>query len=285
MVALRKLGKVLLALLFILLLLAPVFILYIISSYEQMQYQPAAEVELRDFAYGDICTVVRKDVEEKISVSGRVVSTSIAFIELNEYKDPYSIRFIIEEGQKIDTDEVIGYYKGDPLLSTQAGIVKRIALGSDSYIMLESLEDLALSIECSDEKLVALFTEKELRLSTEDGLEFSVAEIEDVKNENGNTTVLLKCENNTLTYGKHYSNLKLKTGRIFPQTLVVENKCVYTLAGEDKHYIRRVDAYGEFIEEVEVTIGYKDEDFICVNGVPEGTYCDGGYKAVVEGGG
>ena len=281
---LQKFGKIFLALLFLLLLLTPVFVLYMISSHEQMQYQQASDIELKDFAYGDICTVFRKDVEEEISVSGHVISTAMTFVELNQYRDPYSIRFIIESGQKVNAGEIIGYYKGEPVLSDQAGVVKSISLGSDSYVMLESLENLALAIECSDERLLDRFAEGEVQLKSEDGMIFTVAEIDDVKNENGNAVILLSCENRSLTYGKRYSDLRLKTNRVFPQSLVVEKKCVYTLSGDDKHYIRRVDANGEFVEEVEVTLGYTDGDYVCVSGVTEGVYCDGGYKAVVEGG-
>ena len=281
----RRIGKVFLALLFLCLLAAPVVLLFLISEREQQQYRQATEIVLKDFAYGEICEVVRRDVEEEITVSGEVVSTEVVFIELNSYLYPYNIRLLVEPGEKLTVGDTIGYYQEEPILSDQTGIVKSVSIGTDSYILLESLENLALAVECSNENILDCFLGENVRMTTAEGAVFSVERVDDVKNKNGNTTVLLSCENQALTYGKQYASLRLQTGRVFPQALVVEKTCVYTLAGTEKQYVRRVDSNGEFMEEVEVSLGYSAGSFVCVSGIPEGSFCDGGYKAVIEGGG
>lgn len=278
----RMIVKCLVAALFLCLLAAPVGLLFYISDREQSQYQPAPNVELKDFAYGKICAVARRDVEEQITVSGRVVSDGVVFIELSQYKNPYDIRMVVDYGQRVEAGDILGYYKGEPVLADKSGIIKRVSQGSDSYIMLESTDDLVLSLTCTDERLLSCFTGENAKLTTEDGKILTVKKIEEAA---GGATILLACENQALTYGAEYDELILKTGRVFPQALMVEQSCVYTHPGEKQYYIRQVEANGTFVAEKEVTLGYTVGGYVCVSGVPEGTWCDSGYKAVIEGGG
>ena len=62
----------------------------------------------------------------------------------------------------------------------------------------------------------------------------------------------------------------------------MEKSCVYTPTGSDKKYVREVDEFGKYLQEVEVTTGYSNGEYICVSGIEEGAFCDSGYKAVVE---
>lgn len=284
MKTLRKAIKPLMALLFVVLLSAPIVGLFVISQYEQRQYQPAAEVVLRDYAYGDICQVIRTDIEQRLTVSGTVVSTDVTFIELNQYERPDKIRFTIEYGQLVNAGDVIGYYNGTPVTATQSGIVKDISVGEDSYIMLQSMDDLALKVPCYDETLLSALSADGLRLTSEEGLEFVVDKIDAAQDSTGAVNVYLTCENALLVYGKEYVDYALKTGRVFPQTLAVDERCVYSYAGSSKAYVRTVDHDGVFVSEMEVTTGYTDGELICISGVDEGVLCDAGYKLAVEGG-
>lgn len=284
MKTLRKAIKPLMALLFVVLLSAPIVGLFVISQYEQRQYQPAAEVVLRDYAYGDICQVTRTDIEQRLVVSGTVVSTDVTFIELNQYERPDKIRFTIEYGQLVNAGDVIGYYNGTPVTATQSGIVKDISVGEDSYIMLQSMDDLALKVPCYDETLLSALSADGLRLTSEEGLEFVVDKIDAAQDSTGAVNAYLTCENASLVYGKEYVDYALKTGRVFPQTLAVDKRCVYSYTGSSKAYVRTVDHDGVFVSEMEVTTGYTDGELICISGVDEGVLCDAGYKLAVEGG-
>ena len=67
--------------------------------------------------------------------------------------------------------------------------------------------------------------------------------------------------------------------------LVLPLDCVYQKTpGEDEPwFVRQVTEDGFLIAEIEVKIGYSDNDFAVVNGIEEGQYFDSGYKDVVSG--
>ncbi len=71
---LRKIGKILLSLLLAFLLLAPVGVIFYISGQEQAQYAPPEAIELKAQSYGDPCLIVRTDMDETITLSGKVIS-------------------------------------------------------------------------------------------------------------------------------------------------------------------------------------------------------------------
>lgn len=279
---LKKAGSAFLILAFAALFLAPVGILWKISQAEQQQYLPASDVVLEDLAYGEIKQITRMDIPETITVSGNVVSTATEFMELGKIKDTSYLRMVIENGQIVQEGDVIAYNNGEPILADKSGIVKSYQLGADSYVWLQSLADLALRIEVSEDSVLSTLQQEGIALTDADGVVYRVLEIEPTMTQAGNAVVLLRCEGKPLVYGQRYENLTLQTGRVFQQALVVEKDCVYTPAGSDKTYIREVDAYGKYLQEVEVKTGYRNADFICVSGVREGTFCDSGYKAVVE---
>lgn len=279
---LKKIASVLLVLVFIALFLAPVGMIWKISEAEQQQYLPAADEVLEDLAYGEIRQVIRTDIPETVTVSGSVVSTATKFIELDGYWDPFLLRMTVESGQTIRDGDIIGYYNGEPVLSDKTGIVKSVNIGTDSYIWLQSLDSLALRIEVNKDAVLAALQQEDITLTDADGATYRVLEIAPAMTEAGNAVVLLSCEGKKLVYGQQHPELTLQTGRIFQQALVVEKSCVYTPTGSDKKYVREVDDSGKFLREVEVTVGYSSEEYICISGIGEGAFCDSGYKAVVE---
>lgn len=279
---LKKIGSVLLVLVFVALFLAPAGIIWRISKAEQQQYLPAADEVLEDLAYGEIRQVMRMDIPETITVSGSVVSTATDFIELDGYWDPFLLRMTVESGQTVCAGDVIGYYNGEPVLADKTGVVKAVNIGEDSYVWLQSLDSLALRLEVSDQTVLTALQQENATLTDSDGTTYHVLEIEPTRTESGNAVVLLSCEGKALVYGQHYSELTLQTGRVFQQALVVEKSCVYTPTGSDKKYVREVDEFGKYLQEVEVTTGYSNGEYICVSGIEEGAFCDSGYKAVVE---
>lgn len=59
------------------LLLMPVGLLYIISRNEQLQYQAETVPVVEELAYGDVVPIVRRDIEETVTISGTIVSASV----------------------------------------------------------------------------------------------------------------------------------------------------------------------------------------------------------------
>lgn len=280
---LRKTGKALLFLLLAALLVAPVVVIFLVSKDEQAQYVAAEAPILMEQSYGAPFRVMRTDMRETISLSGSVISTELLYQEL-DFADPYRLRLEISSGETMREGEVIGYYRGEPVLAELTGVVRQVSLGTDSYIQVESISELAL--ECyADEKQLAVLRREGLSLRDADGNAYQVAQLDLIQSGNSGTRVLLTAEEGRLVYGQAMSEMVLETGRVFSQTLVIESQCVYRLSGDTQEYVRIVDAEGLFLGERKVSTSYTDGKYVCISGVEEGEYCDSGYKAVVESGG
>lgn len=281
----RKSIKIGIGLLFTLLFLLPVGALVIISQMEQAQYVTAEDEQLQDMAYGKVCEVLRIDVEEYVEVSGGVISTKVSFMELKQYKEPYNIRFIVNVGDVVGEGDVIGYYQGKEVCSEVTGQIRMIDLGGEPYIMFESFNNLAIEIPCTDEYLLSIFQRSNAELTSRDGVIYRVLKVDDASSVMGATKVWIAPEGgSTLIYGAPVEDLRLYTGRVFPQSLMIEKACVYSYPGSEAKYVRTVDRNGVFLSEVEVEVGFENGDYVSVSGVEEGTFCDSGYKAIVESG-
>lgn len=281
----KILRNIVLALALLAVLVLPVAALAAISQLEKAQYTTAPDIQLEELAYGDICSVFRTDMEQTVTVtSASVVSTAVKFIELNGYAEPYNIRFLISHGDHIHAGDVIGYYQGEPIEATLSGVVRAISTGSDSYIMLESLDDLVLTGYVDE----TAFNWKQEGLKLTLGEEaFDVVSVEQAAEEN-QAKITLASPTAELVYGRQYAELTLKTGRVFSGTLVVDARCVYSHAGDERKFIRTVTDYGAVLSEVEVKTGYSDGKYICVSAaeggyIDEYTLCDAGYKSVLDG--
>ena len=281
----RKSVKILLGLVIALLFLLPVGALVIISKMEQAQYVAAENEQLQDMAYGKVYEVLRMDVEEFIEVSGSVISTKVSFMELKQYKEPYNIRFIVNVGDVVGEGDVIGYYQGKEVCSEVTGQIRMIDFGGEPYIMFESFDHLAIEIACTDEYLLSVFQRSNAELTSADGLIYRVLKVDDASSVMGATKVWITPEgDSTLIYGASVEDLRLYTGRVFPQSLMIEKACVYSYPDSEAKYVRTVDRNGIFVSEVEVEVGFENGDYVSVSGVDEGVLCDSGYKAIVQSG-
>lgn len=282
----KKLGKGLLILAAAALLVLPVGALFAISAAEKAQYAQAPDIVLEELAYGDICEIIRQDVKQTVTVSScEVVSTQVKFIELSDYPDVSKIRLIVDYGDQIRTGDVIGYYEGAAIEATETGIIRRISLGTDSYILLDSLDDLAISCYVDESKFQWRGENVELILGED---VFRVARIDAGSYGQQGTHVLLTSDTAALAYGSTYSALTMETGRVFSKALVVDKRCVYYRSDGDGYFVRVVSDYGKFLGEYPVEVGYSNGKYICIsarNGsaIHDGMLCDAGYKQVLEG--
>lgn len=281
----RKSLKILVGLVLAVLFLLPVGALVIISQMEQAQYVTAEDEQLQDMAYGKVCQVLRIDVEEYVEVSGSVISTKVSFMELKQYKEPYNIRFIVNVGDVVGAGDVIGYYQGKEVCSEVTGQIQMIDLGGEPYIMFEAFDNLAIEIACTDDYLLSVFQRSNAELTSPEGVIYRVLKVDKASSAMGATKVWIAPEGgSSLIYGALMEDLRLYTGRVFPQSLMIEKACVYSYPGSEVKYVRTVDRNGVFLSEVEVEVGFENGDYVSVSGVEEGTFCDSGYKAIVESG-
>lgn len=276
------LGKVLLCLLLLLLLVAPVGLIYILSNHEMAQYQQPEEVELKESAYGIPQSAMRMDVYAYVMVAGTYTSDSYAFQEL-DMKEPGKIRWLVDTGEYVQKGQVLGIYNDKQVLSEYDGILREIsAYSSDSYLYFTTMEGLKLECSVSSQVLQAL---EKGTLTTEDGEAVTLLGTSPLMDENGNVTVWLDCPSANRQYGVRLQNYKIMTGQVFKNALVLDTDCVYQKESQSDSpwYARRVDASGYFLSEEEVTVGYINDKIACVTGVEEGDYFDDGYKAVIGG--
>ena len=277
----KKILTVLFCIVLVCLLILPVGMLYVISRDEQSQYRAEAVPAVEELAYGDTFSVTRRDIYETITVSGTVVSASELFMELN-VQDPYGLRLMVSVGDVIRPGELIAYDGDKEVVSDSYGLIREISLGTDAYIRLYSLEDLALECYVNDTQR-AVLERTSLELRDDQNAALTVLKIDDVYTGGNTTRVLLRYDMDGLRYGQTFEKLTLTTGKVYTQALVVRAECVYRKVGSNSYFLRVVDQNGRFLSETEVQIGYTDGTYICVSGIEEGTLCDSGYKALVEG--
>lgn len=279
---LRILFKVLLCLALLLLLITPVGLIYTLSMQEMEQYQQPEEIVLRESAYGAPMEAVRMDVQAYVTVDGRYISDSYAFQELN-MKEPGKIRWLVSTGQYVQKGQVLGLYGQEQVLSEHDGILREIsAYSSDSYLRFTTMETLKLECSVSPEVLQALTKGS---LTTEQGEAVTITGTSPIVDANGNVTVWLDCPSPNRQYGAQLNQLKIMTGQIYKNALVLDADCVYQKdsASDSPWYARQVSNSGYFLSEVEITVGYINGKVACVTGVKEGDYFDSGYKAVIGG--
>lgn len=278
----KAITKIIVALLFVALMVAPIGALYYISALEQAQYQPQEQqIILEELAYGSPASILRMDMTERITLSGTVVSTKVIYEEL-ELENISRLRLLISTGQILQAGDLIGYLDGQEVRANQTGIIRSINRGSDAYIELWSLEDLAIECYVDDTQLKVL-KRGSLDLTDSDGNQYTVAHIDEIRVGSDLTRVLLISETATLIYGKKMDATNFNTGRIYPDCLVVQANCVYTYNGQD-YYVRLVDKDGVVLGEAQVELGFSMNGYICItDGAQEGQLCDSGYKAIAEG--
>lgn len=281
MLILKRVLQVLAVLLLISLFILPVGIIYKISQEEQAQYAAPEAISIRELSYGETAVAFRTDMMETVTISGTAISNAAGFMELN-YSKPYNIRFLVTSGDVIREGELIGYYEGREIYASETGIIEQISLGESPYIQLASLEDLAL--ECYvDASVLRILTREGVDLRTEEGVSLQVIEVGLTQSGDNLTRVLLRVDGGNLQCGQTLKDLELTTGRLYEQVLVIESRCIYHKPGDSKAYVRVVDYDGSFLREAEVTTAYSAGEYTCITGIDEGTYCDSGYKAIVEG--
>ena len=279
----KTVSKIIVALLFVALMVAPIGALYYISALEQEAYLPQQQeqIVLEDLAYGAICPITRMDMTERIALSGTVVSTKVIYEEL-ELENISRLRLLISAGQVLQAGDLIGYLDGQEVRATKTGIIRSINRGADAYIELWSFDDLAIECYVDDVQLKVL-KRGSLKLTDTDGNLYTVAHIDDIRVGSDLTRVLLTSETATLIYGKNMGTMDFMTGRVYPDCLVVQANCVYSYNGTD-YYVRLVDEDGVVLGEAQVEIGFSMNGYICITkGAQEGQLCDSGYKAIAEG--
>lgn len=277
----QKILHLIVVILFIALLLAPLGAIYAITKLEIAQYSDVLVPAVVEKSYGDPLPVTRMDMREFITVSGTFVSTEEFFMELPMLNNVYTARILAGCGDYVEEGDIIGYTEDGKteILSTASGVIKEISLGKNSYILMESVEELALRCSLKDE-ILNVMKRDTLAMTDSDGNPVELIKIEEIVNENGETEVLIKMPNGR--YATNVKDIKLYTGKVYTQALVVPTDCLFRLPEESKTwYVRIVDANKNVVGNQAVQIGFSDGEYTCVTGVEEGTLLDSGYARIL----
>ena len=68
---------------------------------------------------------------------------------------------------------------------------------------------------------------------------------------------------------------------MYKDVLVVNKSCIGK-QNDGLYYVRIVDQDGNFMYEQNVELGFENGKYVCVTGIEEGTFCDGGYSTFEE---
>ena len=178
----------------------------------------------------------------------------------------------------------MGTWEGDDIISTVTGVLlERNTYAATPYLRFRTLEPLLLSCSVSNRTLTIL--ENSENLKTQDGYVVSLEKASMIENADGSVDILLSVDGGRQVYGQRVEDLRLLTGTVYRNVLVLPQDCVYQKTGGDAEpwYARWVTENGVFLAEVEVKIGYSNGSVVCVTGIEEGDWFDTGYKTVVGG--
>lgn len=276
----RRLLRAGIGLVLLALLLAPLFCIYAITNLEQAQYNDVYAPAVTQKSYGEALPVVRMDMQEFITVSGIYVSTERFYMELPELRNTYSARMLVNVGDYIESGTLLGYTEDGKreLRATASGIVQEIHLGQSSYLLLENPDCLALRCEVGGETLKVLRRDT-LALSDSAGTPVELLEIGKLANSAGDIPVLFGLSGGTC--GTVAEEVKLYTGKVYTQALVVSTSCLFHLPEEpDAWYVRIVDENQNVIGNQRVQTGFSDGKYTCITGLAEGTLLDSGYAKI-----
>ena len=269
-------------LLIVALLIAPVGLIMKISQEEQKQYATPSAPILQESVIGGIVQATRQDVQEYVTVSGSVTSVTYGYMAV-DYDAVQDVRWYISVGDEIQVGQIIcSGAKGD-VASTMSGIVKELHTYSqqDCYIKVQLFSPVEL--ECRVTEQVLAIIRRAQTLTTETGESMALTFASMRHNVDGTVDIRLSVDGDSYVYGEQKNNLRVFTGRIYRNTLVLPEDCVYQKSGSTAWYVRRVTEDGVFIEEKEVQVGYSDGNVICITGVNEGEYFDSGFQAIAGG--
>ena len=273
-------SKVFLCLLLLLLLVAPVGLVLALSKQEMAQYQQPEKVILQESSYGIPAKAMRMDVQAYVLIDGTYTSDSYAFQEL-KVKDPGKIRWVVSTGQYIQKGQLLGLYGQEQVVSAYDGILKEISsYSADAYLRFTTMENLKLECAVSPSTLQELTNGT---LTTEQGEAVSVVGASPIVDSSGRVTVWLDCPSTTEQYGARLQQVKIMTGQVYKNVLVLDADCVYQKGTDSPWFVREVSSTGIYIREVEVKIGYANDEIVCVTSIAEGAFFDSGYKAVIGG--
>lgn len=274
----KLLLKLCIGLFFTVMLILPLVMMFKLSEQEMSKYNVNTTFDFKEAAYGDPKCVTREDVKLYYTVSGTVTSNTYKYIKFAEEENA-EIMTAVSVGDEVFNGEVVAHIGNKEIKSDCNGIVEDIALGAGGYIKIRSFDNLQLTCLSDIETVNKIKNCKTLQL--EDGRKVKVDSVSNII-ENNQVKIVFSIDNIDYLYGQEIQDLKLYTGKVYTDVLIVDKDCVYQKQKNGPYFVREVDENGYFLKETEVEIGFETEDVVSVLNIKEGTFCDSGYKDLVN---
>lgn len=247
----------------VLLYICPIICIIFISQRERKQYQQN-EVILTEKAYGEVYQVERSDIKDNIVVDA--IGNSYEVINIIKSEE---CSWNVYEGEEIFKNQVIGYENGKEIVSKYNGIIQNI---QNNYVSIIDLSHIKYEVEVLDTQVE--YFKKNL-------FDENNNKVKDVVISNqiidGKIKVSFTIEKHRIAYGEKINALTLYTGKEYKNVLLLNKSCI-NVDKNGENYVRILDKEGNYQTEQMVNIGCEYGENVCVDGLEEGTYCDGGYS-------
>ncbi len=243
----------------------PVIIIISISN-EEMKNYDIKKIEFIETAYGDIFQVEQNNIRENVVINATAIPNNVTVIQETD-----NIIWSVDEEEEIEREQIIGYRDKIPVKANINGIVKKI---DKNCLILYTFEDIVWKTEVSEQQ-VGYFKNN---LQDKRGNKVNICSISN-RVHNGKISIKFRIENTKMKSGQKLKKLKLYTDNIFKNVLTIDKKCIAKKDG--KYYVRVVDAQGRFLFEQQVEVGYESDGKICITGLEEGEFCDGGFSKYI----
>lgn len=263
---------------FAVLMILPVIMMIRLSDQEMSKYEVDTAFEFKEAAYGEPKTVSRADVKMYYTFSGTVTSDTYKYIRFAE-NDNSTVTAVVGIGDEVFKDKVVAYIGDKAVKSEYNGIVEDVDPTPGGSVKVRSFDNLKLTCYSDLSTINKIRECKDLQL--ENGNKVKIEEISNLIVDN-KVKIVFYVEDMDYLYGQEINDLKIYTGKVYSDVLVIDKNCVYTKPEDNKKYVRVLDDNFYFVREQEVEIGFETEELVCVLNIDEDTICDPGYKEFVE---
>lgn len=263
---------------FIILLIVPIVMMYQLSQKEMEQYKQNSTYEFKEVAYGKPCEVTRTDIEQYYTFSGSVTSDTFRYTEFQNY-NAEQIKTMVNVGDEVRVGDILAYADKKEIKSKYDGMIEEVLSDSQGYIKIRSFDNLKLTC-MTDRKIIDKLKDC-TNLKLENGNKVSIDFISNVLVDN-KEKIVFDIEKSDFMYGQEIQDMKIYTGDVYDNVLVVDKNCVYQKTKSGPYFVRILSDQLVFQREQEVEIGFETDELVTVTNIEEGTMCDSGYKALIE---
>lgn len=261
---------------FIAFIVFPIAMMKKLSDSEKEEYRQNNVFEFKETAYGEGRCVTRATIEEYVIVDGIVISESYEYIDVSNYNDG-QVRYNYNIGDEIYNGDAIAVADNNYIKSPCNGIIEDIVKGD--YVKVRNIDKIKLVCKGDRKSIDKIKNGRNLHL--ENGEKLVIDRVSNVAVDNM-MEVVINVESTDFMYGQTFTKLKVFTGTVYEDSLVIDKECVYQKYENGPYFVRVLNDRLFFEYELQVEVGFETDEYISIVNVEEGTICDAGYKELID---